>query len=217
MAEFPAGQEAMNKYIADNIKYPAGASEKMLPGTVYLTMIIEKDGSVSNVNVLRGIKDSPAFSEESKRVVSSMPKWSPGQQNGKNVRIKYNLPISFMPSVIQKDTATSASSELIYAVVEQACEFPGGTDKMQRYIEKTMKYPSTARTENRTGTPCVTFVVEEDGRITDIKILRSSGSTDLDEEAMRIVKSMPKWIPGKQNGKGVRVQFNLPIRIMSNN
>ena len=93
MPEFPGGNLAMNKFLAENIKYPQAAKSKGVQGVVYVAFIIEKDGSVSNVSVLRGV--GSGCNEEAMRVVSSMPKWKPGEDKGKPVRVEFNLPIKF--------------------------------------------------------------------------------------------------------------------------
>jgi protein TonB len=99
----------------------------------------------------------------------------------------------------------------IFTIVEQMPEFPGGEEKLFEYLGKNIKYPAMARENGITGTVYVTFVVEGNGKITDVKKLRGIGG-GCDEEAIRVVKSMPEWKPGKQNGKSVRVQYNLPIK-----
>lgn len=93
MPEFPGGEAALLKYLALNIKYPTQAREAGISGTVYITFIIEKDGSVSSVKVLRGV--AGGCSEEAVRVVGSMPVWKPGNQAGKPVRVMLNLPVVF--------------------------------------------------------------------------------------------------------------------------
>ena len=93
MPEFPGGTEAMMKYVAQNVKYPEEAKEKGISGRVFVSFVIEKDGSVSNVEVLRGI--GGGCDEEAVRVVKSMPKWTPGMQKGKPVRVNYNMPFFF--------------------------------------------------------------------------------------------------------------------------
>jgi protein TonB len=90
-------------------------------------------------------------------------------------------------------------------------EYPGGQPAMYDYLLKAIKYPDEARKKGITGTVYVNFVVEEDGTISTVKILRGIGG-GCDEESIRVVKSMPKWLPGTQNGKKVAVIFNLPIR-----
>ncbi len=88
--------------------------------------------------------------------------------------------------------------------------FPGGEEELFRFLGEGMKYPAMARDAGISGRVFVTFVVEKNGAITNIDLLRGIGG-GCDEEAMRVVESMPKWTPGKQGGKNVRVQFNLPI------
>ena len=99
----------------------------------------------------------------------------------------------------------------IFTIVEQMPEFPGGEEELFKYLGKNIKYPSMARENGITGTVYVTFVVEGNGEISDVKKLRGIGG-GCDEEAMRVVKAMPSWKAGKQNGKSVRVQYNLPIK-----
>jgi TonB family protein len=93
MPEFPGGDKALYKYLADSLHYPRAAIENNIQGRVFVTFIIEKDGSISNVRVLRGI--GGGCDEEALRVVQNMPKWIPGKQRGKPVRVQYNLPIKF--------------------------------------------------------------------------------------------------------------------------
>ncbi|MFA6200537.1 MAG: TonB family protein [Bacteroidales bacterium] len=98
----------------------------------------------------------------------------------------------------------------IFTVVEQEASFPGGVEKLGEYLAKSIKYPQQARETGTKGRVTLTFVVERDGSITDIKVLRDIGS-GCGEEAKRVVKEMPKWIPAKQRGKAVRQQFVLPV------
>ncbi len=98
----------------------------------------------------------------------------------------------------------------IFTVVENDPEFPGGMEALYKYLGQNIKYPQLARDNNITGIVYVTFVVERDGSITGCKVLRDIGG-GCGQEAIRVVKSMPKWTPGKQRGKAVRVQFNLPV------
>lgn len=114
--------------------------------------------------------------------------------------------------------------EEIFKVVEDMPRFPGcesegdkaakqqcATKKMLEFIYKNIKYPAIARENGVEGTVVVTFVVEKDGAITDARVVRDIGA-QCGDEALRIVEMMPKWVPGKQRGRSVRVQFNLPVR-----
>lgn len=93
MPQFPGGQDALFKFIAQNLKYPKDAVEMDIQGKVYVRFIVEADGRVTNVNVVRGIHSS--LDNEAVRVVNSMPEWKPGKQNGKDVRVQFTLPINF--------------------------------------------------------------------------------------------------------------------------
>jgi protein TonB len=98
----------------------------------------------------------------------------------------------------------------IFTVVESMPGFPGGEAARIEYLNENIKYPQMARESGIQGRVFVTFVVERDGSVTDVKVLRGIGG-GCDEEAIRVIKNMPKWEPGKQRGKPVRVQFNMPI------
>ena len=91
--EFPGGEEALMRFLNDNIRYPAIARESGIQGTVFIQFIVERDGSVSNVRVVRGI--GGGCDEESLRVVGRMPRWTPGKQRGRAVRVEFVLPIRF--------------------------------------------------------------------------------------------------------------------------
>jgi TonB family protein len=91
--EFPGGMEALIKYLSENIKYPEQAKKDKIQGKVFVAFVVEKDGSVTDAKVLRGI--SGGCDEEALRVVNAMPKWEPGKQKGTPVRVSFNLPISF--------------------------------------------------------------------------------------------------------------------------
>jgi protein TonB len=103
-----------------------------------------------------------------------------------------------------------AEEAQIFTVVEAMPSFPGGDAARIKYLNANIKYPTIARESGIQGRVFVTFVVEKDGRVTDVKVLRGIGG-GCDEEAVRVIKNMPKWVPGKQRGKSVRVQFNMPI------
>jgi protein TonB len=99
----------------------------------------------------------------------------------------------------------------IFTIVEEMPSFPGGEAELFKYLGSNIKYPAMARDAGIQGIVYVTFVVKEDGKISDVRILRGVGG-GCDEEAVRVVEKMPSWKPGKQRGKSVRVQYNLPIR-----
>ena len=107
--------------------------------------------------------------------------------------------------------APEEEEEVIFVVVESMPEFPGGQQALFKYINENVKYPVIAQENGIQGRVICQFVVNKDGSIVDIEVVRSGGDPSLDKEAVRVVKSMPKWKPGKQRGKPVRVKFTVPI------
>lgn len=95
MPSFPGGKEALMQYFAENMKYPQDAYEQKIGGRVLVQFVIEKDGSISDVEIARSV--FPSLDEEAIRLVKGMPRWNPGKQNDKAVRIKYVLPVTFQP------------------------------------------------------------------------------------------------------------------------
>ena len=98
-----------------------------------------------------------------------------------------------------------------FMIVEKAPEFPGGQKALFKYLSENVKYPVMAQENGIQGKVVCQFVVNRDGSIVDIEVVRSAGDPSLDKEAVRVIKSMPKWKPGKHSGKTVRVKFTLPV------
>lgn len=99
----------------------------------------------------------------------------------------------------------------IFTVIEDSPEFPGGQDSLMAYLGRRIQYPKEAMEKGIEGTVYVTFVIEKDGSVNKVHILRGIGKA-CDEEAMRVIRNMPRWKPGFQREKPVRVQYNIPIR-----
>ena len=98
----------------------------------------------------------------------------------------------------------------VFDVVEQMPSFPGGDAELMKFLSTHIKYPVVAEENGIQGRVIATFVVERDGSISDVKVIKSVDPS-LDKEAIRVLKSMPKWIPGKQNGSAVRVKYTVPV------
>jgi len=108
------------------------------------------------------------------------------------------------------DEAPKEEETKVFDVVEQMPSFPGGDAELMKYLNSHIKYPVVAEENGIQGRVIATFVVERDGSITDVKVIKSVDPS-LDKEAIRVLKSMPKWIPGKQNGSTVRVKYTVPV------
>ncbi len=111
---------------------------------------------------------------------------------------------------IEEDDEVIEENE-IFTIVEDMPSFPGGEAELFKYLGKSIKYPKMASEADISGIVYMTFVVGKDGSIKDVKVMRGIGA-GCDEEAIRAVKNMPKWKPGKHRGRAVEVQYNLPVR-----
>ncbi|QEC77133.1 M56 family metallopeptidase [Mucilaginibacter ginsenosidivorax] len=222
LPEFPGGIGAFGKFIASNIRYPATAREQHIQGKAICTFIVEKDGSLSNIKVVRGV--SPDIDEESIRVLKLSPTWKAGIQNHHKVRTRFSVPIAFTldksdktadagqqgdpPPVVEQLPPNSTNS--VFASVEHLPEFPGGVGAFIKFLGANIRYPKDAREKGIQGRVIITFVVEKDGSLSGNKIVRSV-SPDIDAEALRVLAMSPNWSPGTQKGKAVRVQYSVPI------
>jgi len=101
--------------------------------------------------------------------------------------------------------------EVVFVVVESMPEFPGGQQALFKYLSENVKYPVIAQENGIQGRVICQFVVNKDGSIVDVEVVRSGGDASLDKEAIRVIKTMPKWKPGKQRGKPVRVKYTVPV------
>lgn len=108
------------------------------------------------------------------------------------------------------DDSTTSDNEKVYQVVGQQPNFPGGKEELFKYLAHNMIYPADAAKNKVEGRVLVTFVIEHDGSISNVNVVNSVYPS-LDKEAIRVVSEMPKWIPGKANGKTVRVKYTIPI------
>jgi len=134
----------------------------------------------------------------------------PTQEEMKDVQIS-TVTQEGEKNVVDLPPEVDADEGKVFTFVEEMPGFPGGDQKLMEYLQKNIKYPMIAKENGIQGRIYVTFVVDKDGKIKDSKILRGGLGGGLEEEALRVVRSMPDWKPGKQNGRAVQVQYNLPI------
>lgn len=123
------------------------------------------------------------------------------EDKGEAVEIKY------VPAVVEEE---EVEEQQIFQVVEEMPEFPGGMAECMKFLSKNIKYPNIAQENGVQGRVIVQFVVNKDGTIVDPVVVRSVDPY-LDKEALRVIKAMPKWKPGKQRGKAVRVKYTVPV------
>lgn len=133
----------------------------------------------------------------------------------KNVSLKVALMMLVLFFSFTTSTAQTKKNDMVFDVVEVMPQYPGGQIAMLKYLMENIKYPEQAMKEGIQGRVAVRFIVEKDGSISDVKPILSVHPL-LNKEAVRVVESMPKWTPGKQNGKPVRVRFNVPVMFKLN-
>ena len=230
--DFPGGQSALMEYLAKNIKYPATAHENGKQGRVIVMFVVKKDGSISDVKTVRGV--DPYLDKEAERVIAAMPNWKPGKQRGQAVNVRFTVPVTFRlsgpepakPAETPEAVAIEKFEEVVvvgygpkeatpnneptFKVVDEMPKFPGGQEGLMRYLAKNIKYPTMAQQNKEQGKVLVQIVIGKDGNVSNIKILEGA-SAWLDAEAIRVVRGMPKWEPGKQNGQAVAVEYTFPI------
>ncbi|WPU93940.1 TonB family protein [Mucilaginibacter sabulilitoris] len=209
---FPGGLNAFGRFLGTNIRYPKKALDEGLQGRVIVTFFVEKDGSLSGFKVLRGISDD--IDAESIRVLKLSPKWKPGKVNNKAVRVQYSVPINFSLANEASKPDTNKSAP-VFTSVEQVPEFPGGQEAFSRFLATNIRYPQAERLKGIQGRVIATFIVEADGSLSDLKITRGL-SSGLDDESLRVLSLSPKWKPGVQNGRTVRVHYSVPISFILN-
>ena len=250
--EFPGGNSAFMKFLAEGIKYPVIAMENNEQGRVVANFVVEKDGRISNIKVIRGV--TAGLDAEAMRLLNSMPDWQPGEHKGQPVRVRFTLPMVFRlqgdnvaaskspttpvsadanekgkildevvvvgygrqntyipppPSLPGRDNTESNGNE-VFVIVENQPEFPGGNTALMNFISENIVYPKIAQENGIQGRVITNFIIEKDGSLSDIQVVRGVDPS-LDKEAVRLIAAMPKWTPGTQRGNKVRVRYLLPI------
>jgi TonB family protein len=199
MPQFPDGD--VSAYIEKNICYPDSCYKKGIQGRVICQFVVEKDGRLTNIQVVRGVH--PDLDKEAVRVISSMPKWIPGKQRNQTTRVKYTLPVNF------NIKEGEVSDTTIYTVADKMPQFSDGD--IVAYLAKNIKYSVISSCYvGIQGRVICQFVVEKDGHVANVCVVRGV-DPDLDKEALRVLSSMPPWIPGENKGEKVRVRYTLPV------
>ncbi|WP_321995900.1 energy transducer TonB [Draconibacterium orientale] len=217
MPVYPGGEEALRNDIATLVKYPVVAKENGIQGKVYVSFVVNKEGKIEGAKIARGV--DPSLDKEALRVMNALDKtWKPGKQKGVAVKVSYTVPINFaLDKEAAKEEKTSHGEGVnqVFFIVEDMPEFPGGDEALRKHIADSLDYPEIARKNGIAGKVYVSFVIEKDGSVGDAKIARGVDPS-LDKEALRVIKNLPLWKPGKQRGEPVRVQYTVPINFALN-
>ncbi len=226
MPEFPGGEIALRKFISESIQYPAEAIKYGIQGKVYVTFIIGKTGKIRDPKTTKSF--DPILSREALRVIGSMPDWKPGKQKGIPVNVSYTVPVNFvLPENKSSDINNSLKNKKLtindithsgktfdgtqYVPVDKEPEFPGGWRALLMFIGKSVQYPQSALENKISGVVWISFIVDSDGKVKNPAVAESIDPA-LDKEALRIVRTLPKWEPGLLYGKPVDVYNGVPVR-----
>lgn len=157
---------------------------------------------VENINVVENDVETESFDFSS-------------EDNGDDIKIE-EAPIvtevkDEVKEVVKEEKKDEVDEDVVFKIVESKPEFPGGDQALFKYLSENVRYPAVALESGIQGRVICQFTVNKDGSICDVEVLRSAGDASLDKEAIRVIKSMPKWTPGKQRGKPVRVSYTLPV------
>ncbi len=211
----------LQKHISENFRYPEEAQKLGIQGRVSIIFIIDQDGNITNIR-----KRGPhkLLEAEAERIITLLPKMTPGKHDGKTVNIPFSIPIAFkLGSEYTEQRKEFQNSQddmdVPFAVVDQVPVFPGceGDDdkrgcfqeSMREHIRKNFRYPEEAQKLGIQGRVNILFVIDEVGNITDIR--KRGPDRLLEDEAERIIALLPSMKPGKQKGKAVNVPFSIPI------
>ena len=221
MPVYPEGQKAMEKFIQDHIRYPQQAVEAGENGIVYVGFVVNTDGSHEQIKIIKGV--SKTLDTEAIRVVGLMKKWKPGVRNNEIVRSRLVVPVRFevqdkkqsLPPPPSSNTPVDKAewnkvSDKIYNAVKVGPQFPGGEAAMAKFMIDNFRYPEVDKEMGLQGTVYIRFVVNENGSLSNIEVMRGVSKT-IDAEGVRVIKAMPKWIPAEENGRPVSASYTVPF------
>ncbi|MFD0863852.1 TonB family protein [Sungkyunkwania multivorans] len=218
-------QDKIHEHILSNFKYPGAAQKAGIEGRVYVQFTVSEKGTLTNVK-MRGPDSS--LEDEAKRIISLLPvDFVPGKSKGKAVSVPFSIPITFKinghndvnESIKQKSNLIQDTIHIPFAVIDEVPVFPGCEDasdkracfreKMEAFVQANLQYPEPAIKAGIQGKVYIQFVIGKEG---EIAILRVRGPVkDLEEEAKRIIGSLPKFVPGVHKGEPVLVPYAMPI------
>lgn len=212
---FPKNGGDFEAYIAKHIKKPVITADSKQTISIRLNIDSTGKATVPSSDLNHNTNIEQAFAD----VIAQSPRWIPATLNGKPVKSTYvasffvelnqdELSMYVEPS--PKARQPKVTGDKIFNAVEVQPSFPGGEEAFNTFVHHTSKFPDMARAKKVSGRVFVEFIVEKDGSLTDLVVMRNPGY-GLGDEAIRLLCIGPKWKPGTQNGKPVRVQFIVPI------
>ena len=212
-ASFQGGDiNPFRNWVMSHVKYPESAREMGVQGKVIIQFVVNTKGDVEQVRVLRSV--DLTCDAEAVKAIKASPKWVPAKQSGKLVKQQFVIPVVFklITSVkVSSNTDSIKNEEPIFIAVDENAKFQGGDiNTFRNWLMTHVKYPETARKMGIQGRVIAQFVVNTEGNVEKVKILRSL-EPDCDAEVVRVIRNSPKWTPGKKDGENVKQQFVSPV------
>ena len=210
LPEFPGGIAKFIEFLKENLRYSEIDS---IANNTYtdVQFTIDHDGQVINPKITR--KTHPKVEAEILRVMSLIPRWTPGMLANETVQVTYNLMLSFsaMYGPELRITYTRINYPNVYEEVPVMPQFPEGQQALMQFLAKKIQYPTIAQGDMCMGRVIIQFIIDKEGNIIKPRVARGIDPY-LDKEALRVINQMPKWKPGElEDGTKVAVYFTVPV------
>lgn len=202
-AVYITGDEGFDEFLKMSSVNIDGLKTISKPKRIDLRVLIDKTGRISNVEIISEIQ--PNELEILNEIFKELPVFSPATEEGIPVMSLKDLNFILSAEGLKKNI-----KDEVFVEPDEMPEFPGGSDALHHYIAANLHYPDVAQRDGIQGKVFVSFVINQDGTISNIVVSKGVHKL-LDEEAVRVIKSMPKWIPGMLNGKPIKVSYTVPI------
>jgi len=217
-------REKISVSLSENLKLPKEMRDAgVISGAVVVEIVVDKEGDVSDMKIV----DDPGYgmADAAIKALKKLNKsWHPAEHFGEKVSAKIAVPVQFVLPESEEhgdeSAAVAVNTDKVYQVVETMPAWSGCTgdnaknctfEAFTTYFMENLKYPEEAKAEGVEGMVQTQFVIDEKGNVTQVEVIEGIGS-GCDEEAIRLIKSMPTWIPGKQRDVPVKVEMNVPVR-----
>jgi len=215
---FPGGDESFKEYLMSNMEFPERCSEEGLTAVVTLSFVVDRKGVIRNIQVENANGSCPEFTNEAVRLVKKSPKWIPGQVAGKFVTSRREVNVEFYlaegegkePEVdpVPKEVKSTDQPK-----TGSPAKFPGGESEFLKYVQSRLIYPNRCKDAKIEGQLLARFVVNTDGKVTNVEILAHVYlCPEFSKEVTRVILQSPKWISAQLDGKAVKSYQSIPIR-----
>ncbi len=199
---FEGGNDKLLNFINYYMIYPKTALYDSIEGKVVVSFMIDKKGTMKDIMISKSVY--PSLDSEAIRVVRLMsqvlPKWKPGRHEARAISMKDSLEVNFNVNIYERANN-----------IHHGDREPTPAFDLNRFLNDNLKYPQNSKEKGIEGSVLIKFVISEDGSLSGLKVIKSV-DVEMDLEALRLIRMMPKWNPAIQNGHPVKVYFTLPVR-----